>query len=72
MKNTGGVAHPSCINYKVATMKNTDNFKGSHHVQPQNRHFSLSAKMNGKNQAQPLSSYTCLKTLGSQAENFVL
>ena len=35
---------------KIATMKNTDNFryaKGSHHVLPPNRHLSLSAKMNG-------------------------
>ena len=35
---------------KVATMKNMDDFslhKGSHHVQPPNQRFSLSAKMNG-------------------------
>ena len=35
---------------KVATMKNTDDFsfrKESHHVQPPNQRFSLSAKMNG-------------------------
>ena len=35
---------------KIATMKNTDDFryvKGSHHVLSPNRHFSLSAKMNG-------------------------
>jgi len=35
---------------KVATMKSTNNFslrKGSHHVQPPNYCFSLSAKMNG-------------------------
>ena len=35
---------------KVATMKNVDDFslrKGSHHVQPPNQRFSLSAKMNG-------------------------
>jgi len=35
---------------KVATMKNTDNFslcEGSHHMQPPNLCFSLSAKMNG-------------------------
>jgi len=32
------------------SMKNMDNFplrEGSHHVQPLNRHFSLSAKKNG-------------------------
>ena len=35
---------------KVATMKSMDDFslrKGSHHVQPPNQRFSLSAKMNG-------------------------
>ena len=35
---------------KIATMKITDDFcyaKGSHHVLSPNRHFSLSAKMNG-------------------------
>ena len=35
---------------KIAAMKNTDDFrymKGSHHVLSPNRHFSLSAKMNG-------------------------
>jgi len=44
---------------QVATMKNADNFslrKGSHHMQPPNWHFSLSAKMNGTQRRTPVVS----------------